>query len=93
MLLHTLSKKVYAQRMAFWLPFRHVGLSDNRSVEISPSASPKHRRTTLGSIDFSEQVFDKSELQDILLQRLEKIRDEGSGYEAQELQRKMMRLE
>ena len=62
MLLHTLSKKVYAQRMAFWLPFRHVGLSDNRSIEISPSASPKHRRTALGSIDFSEQVFDKSEL-------------------------------
>ena len=93
MLLHTLSKKVYAQRMSFWLPFRHAGLSDSRSIENSPSATPKHKRNVLGSIDFSEQVFDKSELQDILLQRLEKIRDEGSGFEAQELQRKIVRLE
>ena len=44
-------------------------------------------------MDFSEQVFDKSELEDIMLQRLEKIRDEGSGYEAQELQRKILRFE
>ena len=85
MLLHTLSRKVYSQRMSFWLPFRHFTFAQSCSMGVSSSqASRSNRRSkkALGSVDFSEQVFDKSELQDILMARLEKIRDEGSGYEA-----------